>query len=58
MIGILQNVELLFYVYYKSNIYSKGEKRVILGEIGFKHEVDLFRNDTENYKNTLYFPNE
>ena len=48
----------VFYFYYKSNIYSKGEKRVILGEIGFKHEVDLFRNDIENYKNALYYPNE
>ena len=36
----------------------KNEKRVILGEIGFRHEVDLFRNDPENYKNILYYPNE
>ena len=36
----------------------KNEKRVILGEIGFKHEVDLFRNDPDNYGNILYYPNE
>ena len=36
----------------------KNEKRVILGEIGFKHEVDLFRNDPDNYENILYYPNE
>ena len=32
-----------------------------MGEIGFKHEIDLFRNDpkdSENYKNILYYPNE
>ena len=31
---------------------------MILGEIGFKHEIDLFRNDPENAKNILYYPNE
>ena len=31
---------------------------MILGEIGFKHELDLFRNDSENAKNILYYPNE
>jgi hypothetical protein len=36
----------------------KNEKRVILGEIGFKHEIDLFRNDPDNYENILYYPNE
>jgi len=40
------------------NIFAKGEHRVILGEIGFKHEIDLFRNDPENAKNILYYPNE
>ena len=47
----------LFYFYSKSNIYLKNEKRVILGEIGFKHEVDLFRNELDN-ENILYYPNE
>lgn len=36
----------------------KDEKRVILGEIGFKHEIDLFRKDPENHENILYYPNE
>ncbi len=36
----------------------KNEERLILGEIGFKHEVDLFRNDPDNYENILYYPNE
>jgi hypothetical protein len=40
------------------NIFDKGEQRVILGEIGFKHEIDLFRNDFENSDNILYYPNE
>jgi hypothetical protein len=31
---------------------------VILGEIGFKHEIDLFRNDSDNAKNICYYPNE
>ena len=31
---------------------------MILGEIGFKHEIDLFRNDSENAKNIRYYPNE
>ena len=35
----------------------KNEKRVILGEIGFKHEIDLFRNELDN-ENILYYPNE
>ena len=29
-----------------------------MGEIGFKHEIDLFRNDFENSNNILYYPNE
>jgi hypothetical protein len=29
-----------------------------LGEIGFKHEIDLFRNDSRNANNILYYPNE
>ena len=29
-----------------------------MGEIGFKHEIDLFRNDSENAKNICYYPNE
>ena len=48
----------IFYFYSKSNIYLKNEKRVILGEIGFKHEIDLFRNDPDNYENILYYANE
>ena len=40
------------------NIFAKGEQRVILGEIGFKHEIDLFRDDFENSNNILYYPNE
>ena len=36
----------------------KNAKRVILGEIGFKHEIDLFRNDPDNYENILFYPNE
>ena len=47
----------LFYFYSKSNIYLKNEKRVILGEIGFKHEIELFRNELDN-ENILYYPNE
>jgi len=47
----------LIYFYSKSNIYLKNEKRVILGEIGFKHEIDLFRNELDN-ENILYYPNE
>ena len=35
----------------------ENEKRVILGEIGFKHEIDLFRKDVDN-ENILYYPNE
>ena len=35
----------------------KNEKRVILGEIGFKHEIDLFRKEADN-ENMLYYPNE
>ena len=31
---------------------------MILGEIGFKHEIDLFRDDFENSYNILYYPNE
>jgi hypothetical protein len=31
---------------------------VILGEIGFKNEIDLFRYDFENAKNIRYYPNE
>ncbi len=31
---------------------------MILGEIGFKHEIDLFRDDFENSDNILYYPNE
>ena len=40
------------------NIFAKGEQRVILGEIGFKHEIDLFRNDSRHSENILYYPNE
>jgi hypothetical protein len=40
------------------NIFVKAEKRVILGEIGFKHEIDLFRNDLRYSENILYYPNE
>jgi hypothetical protein len=40
------------------NIFTKGENRVILGEIGFKHEIDLFRKDPKYSKNILYYPNE
>jgi hypothetical protein len=40
------------------NIFAKGQKRVILGEIGFKHEIDLFRNDSRHSKNILFYPNE
>ena len=29
-----------------------------MGEIGFKHEIDLFRNDSRNANNILYYPNE
>ncbi len=29
-----------------------------MGEIGFKHEIDLFRDDFENSNNILYYPNE
>ena len=47
----------LFYFYSKSNIYLKNEKRVILGEIGFKHEIDLFGKNVDN-ENILYYPNE
>ena len=35
----------------------ENEKRVILGEIGFKHEIYLFRKDVDN-ENILYYPNE
>ncbi len=31
---------------------------MILGEIGFKHEIDLFRKDSKNAENILYYPNE
>ena len=32
---------------------------MILGEIGFKHEIDLFRNDYfKDAQNTLYYPPE
>ncbi len=41
------------------NIFALGDKRVILGEIGFKHEIDLFRNDyLKDAQNTLYYPPE
>ena len=41
------------------NIFVLGEKRVILGEIGFKHEIDLFRNDDlKDSQNILYYPPE
>lgn len=26
--------------------------------MGFKHEIDLFRQDAENYQNILYYPND
>jgi hypothetical protein len=39
------------------NIFALGEQRVILGEIGFKHEIDLFRKDEKN-ADILYYPNE
>jgi hypothetical protein len=39
------------------NIFAVGERRVILGEIGFKHEIDLLRR-LENSENILYYPNE
>ena len=29
-----------------------------MGEIGFKHEIDLFRNDSRHSGNILYYPNE
>ena len=29
-----------------------------MGEIGFKHEIDLFRDVFENSDNILYYPNE
>jgi hypothetical protein len=29
-----------------------------LGEIGFNHEIDLFRNDSRHSKNILFYPNE
>jgi hypothetical protein len=29
-----------------------------LGEIGFKHEIDLFRNESRHSNNILYYPNE
>ena len=35
----------------------ENEKRVIIGEIGFKHEIDLFGKDVDN-ENILYYPNE
>jgi serine/threonine protein kinase len=41
------------------NIFALGFKRVILGEIGFKHEIDLFRNDDlKDLQNILYYPPE
>jgi len=43
---------------FQRNIFAKGEKRVILGEIGFKHEIDLFRKNSKNAENILYYPNE
>ncbi len=41
------------------NIFALGDKRVILGEIGFKHEIDLFRNEDFKYpQNIHYYPPE
>jgi hypothetical protein len=31
---------------------------VILGEIGFKNEIEQFRDDPNSLENTLYYPNE
>ncbi len=29
-----------------------------MGEIGFKYEIDLFRNDSKHSNNILHYPNE
>jgi hypothetical protein len=42
----------------KRNIYLKGEKRLILGEIGFANEIEQFKEDPNSLENTLYYPNE
>jgi hypothetical protein len=42
----------------KRNIYLKGGKRVILGEIGFANEIEHFKEDSISRENTLYYPNE
>jgi hypothetical protein len=42
----------------KRNIYLKGDKRVILGEMGFKNEIENFKEDASLRENTLYYPNE
>ena len=34
----------------------KSQRRVILGEIGFKNEIEMFKNDSENEENILYYP--